>query len=416
MKTDIFPVLTPDVFFVNAVRYGILSKEDAELQLMKNIENCIKKEFKEVAGVELKVTYIESSGVYKIRVPKGIQDKYDLEKNQYYGKTAKAVLMALYTDIFGEERTRLTLREVFMNWMDSRNADPDISPITKRHDLEYFNSYLRDDPICDMELKSITAQDWDAYFKRLTAGRQMLRSSFINIKSSLNLMGDYAVLNGILKHNIIREIYPKSYKYKVSQKREKVFTKEEIVALYKYLKESDNIYDLCLALHLCLPCRIGETKALCRSDIDREARTLFVGKEIITTEDREQTMVYHTKSGLEEGNRTLYITDAAKFILDKVMAMTDKEELFLGKTGKWLLTQELNKHLKDACKALGIEYLSTHKVRAWFATEAAKNGMDEVTMMATFGWKDLDTAKAYIRKARSKSAQKDTMEQIVDFS
>ncbi len=42
--------------------------------------------------------------------------------------------------------------------------------------------------------------------------------------------------------------------------------------------------------------------------------------------------------------------------------------------------------------------------------------MDDVTMMTTFGWKDLDTAKAYIRKARTKSAQKEAIEQIVDFA
>lgn len=126
-------------------------------------------------------------------------------------------------------------------------------------------------------------------------------------------------------------------------------------------------------------------------------------------------MVDHTKSGLEEGNRELYIPDAAITILDKILSMSDTEELFLGKTGKWLLTQELNQHLKDICESLGIEYLSTHKVRSWFATEAAKNGMDDVTMMSTFGWKDRDTAKAYIRKARTKSAQKEAMEQIVDF-
>ncbi|MCR4755582.1 MAG: tyrosine-type recombinase/integrase [Lachnospiraceae bacterium] len=71
--------------------------------------------------------------------------------------------------------------------------------------------------------------------------------------------------------------------------------------------------------------------------------------------------------------------------------------------------------MKDACKAVGIDYLSTHKVRAWAATEAAKRGMDEVTLIRTFGWADIDTAKSYIRIARSESAQKEVMEDIFKF-
>ncbi len=228
-------------------------------------------------------------------------------------------------------------------------------------------------------------------------------------------MGDYAVIQGYMQHNNIRDIYPKSYKFKVSQKREKVFTKEEIIALYNLFRNSENIYDLCLALHLCFPCRIGEIKALCKEDVDLDNRRLFVSREIITNESNEQIIVEHTKSGLAEGNRELYIPDAALPVLEKIMSKAKCNELFLGKTGKWLLTQELNGHLKDACKSLGIEYLSTHKVRSWFATEAAKNGMDDVTMMSTFGWADRDTAKAYIRKVRTKSAQKEAIEKIVDF-
>ncbi len=64
---------------------------------------------------------------------------------------------------------------------------------------------------------------------------------------------------------------------------------------------------------------------------------------------------------------------------------------------------------------MGIEYLSSHKARAWFATESAKIGMDEVTMTRTFGWKDRDTAKEYIRAARTETAQKEAIEQIINF-
>lgn len=400
--------------FRELVSCGILKEEDAETKLMTNIEKRIRKVFKEDSGVELKVSFCKANGMYRICVPKNVREKYGLKKNQYYSVTEKGVLLTLHQELFGESRPR-TLADAYQAWLSVREADPDLSPITKRHDRENFEKFVQYHPIGAKPIHTITVQDWDEFFKSVTAGRQMLRSSFINLKSSLNLMGDYAVLKGYIDHNNCREIYPKTYKFKVSQKREKIFTREEIVAIYNRLRESDNIYDLCLALHLCFPCRIGEIKALLRSDVDLENRKLFITKEVITNAAREQELADHTKSGLSEGNRDLYIPDAAIPVLEKILSKTETDELFLGKTGKWLLTQELNEHLKDACNALGFDYLSTHKVRSWYATEAAKIGMDDVTMMRTFGWKDLDTAKVYIRKARTESAQKDVMEQIVDF-
>ncbi len=406
--------------FKNLSSCGIMCEEDAKALLMKNIENRIRRDYKEIAGVELKIMFCSANGMHRIRVPKSIRDKYGLVKDQYYSRTEEGVLQALYGDMFGDGRIR-TFADVYVEWLSYRDEDPDISPVTKRHDAEYFEKYVKSDSLSSKPISAITVQDLDLFFKNLTCGRKMLHSSFTNVKSSLNLMGDYAVLKGYIRHNVFRDIYPKSYKFKVSHKHQKVFTTEEIAAIYNYLRDSNNIHDLCLALHVCFPCRIGEIKALCRGDIDLTNRKLFIDKEIITGSGNKQQLVHHTKSGLDEGNRELYIPDAAVPVLEKILASTGyrgkekSEALFLGKTGKWLTTQELNSHLKDACKTLGIEYLSTHKVRSWFATEAAKNGMDDVTMMSTFGWKDRDTAKSYIRSARTRTAQRSAMENIVRF-
>ena len=83
----------------------------------------------------------------------------------------------------------------------------------------------------------------------------------------------------------------------------------------------------------------------------------------------------------------------------------ESDNIFLGKTGDYLLTQEANEHLKDACKALVITYYSSHKIRATIATEALRAGMDEVTAMHTFGWKDRATMQTYIRPVRTKTEQ-----------
>ena len=92
----------------------------------------------------------------------------------------------------------------------------------------------------------------------------------------------------------------------------------------------------------------------------------------------------------------------------------DKDFLFWGKTGKYILTQEFNSYITEACEAIGIPYLSSHKARKWAATEALRQGMDEVTLMHTFGWKSLDTVKHYVKPQRTQISQLCVLSKVFD--
>lgn len=70
------------------------------------------------------------------------------------------------------------------------------------------------------------------------------------------------------------------------------------------------------------------------------------------------------------------------------------------KDGKYLRTESVNTHLRDACRALGIEYLSSHKIRAWGITETLAVGMDQASVMRVAGHASPQTMRSYVRVAR----------------
>ena len=123
----------------------------------------------------------------------------------------------------------------------------------------------------------------------------------------------------------------------------------------------------------------------------------------------------HTKSGLTEGAREIPFFSDGLLTLQKIKLLNcDEEFLFLGKSGKFILTQEINQNLKDACKDLEIAYRSSHKIRKWAATEAVRQGMDEVSLMYSFGWKNRQTAEHYIRAGRTQQSQHAILSKVFD--
>ena len=89
--------------------------------------------------------------------------------------------------------------------------------------------------------------------------------------------------------------------------------------------------------------------------------------------------------------------------------------IFLGKNDNFLITCELNKNIKKACKELGIKKnLSTHDCRRYSATQCAIKGMSEPALQVMHGWTDRDTARHYINSAAAQGEQKDIMINVLN--
>lgn len=102
----------------------------------------------------------------------------------------------------------------------------------------------------------------------------------------------------------------------------------------------------------------------------------------------------------DEGCRTLPMTDRAALVLSKITRPEDKNTIIFLWNGRPLKTQTINSHLKKACEALGIRYLSTHKIRATIITESLAAGMDQASAMRMAGQISPATMRAYVRVQR----------------
>ena len=100
----------------------------------------------------------------------------------------------------------------------------------------------------------------------------------------------------------------------------------------------------------------------------------------------------------ESGVRILNLSPRAQGILEKACKEGGRDGyIFKGSTGNFLYQHTFSNHLKKVCKAVGIRYRSSHKIRFWAASAMAAKGADIMTLMATGGWADKQTALHYQR-------------------
>ena len=403
----------------NAVSYGILAHEDAEKEISMNIEKYIREEFSKY-GVALKVNYFEANKTWRVRIPKVIQDNCCF-KAQYYGATKKVVLQKMYDEFIGSKKNNITLNELFVIWYQTRVDDGEITRETYTKDYQLFNKWIVGSKLEHRVVKGLTVDDFNTFFKTITKGRKITQSSFNNLKTMLNLLFDFAVQDyGVANYNVVRELKAKKYKFAPgSNTINHVYTTEEIVKLWQYMMDKNTVYSLACALSFCLGCRVGEIKALRWKDIDYERQTIYIHAEVVKdgAYANQQVLKEHTKSGLTEGAREIPLFEDGLAVLKKIKEKNcDKDFLFLGKSGKFILTQEFNDNIKEACQALGIPYMSSHKARKWAVTEALRNGMDEVSLMYTFGWKSFDTVQHYVKPYRTQQSQLAVLSKVFNKS
>lgn len=395
--------------YSNKVPFQIRHKE-AIIDLAAGIDlvdTMQKEEFlKKVLGKsELPIGHYPKARVYAIKIPAAVRKEGGIGiPERVTGKSREVVIDKLF-DIFIHRSTgtgnKKTLTDLFQEFITDREADPDFAPHTVRKNQCDWNTFFKDTPLAKAPVSMITPADLMDHFKSMTVGRKMTRHAFGNAKGLLNQLFDLAYEKNLIESNICRDLSTRRLKFKPEAcKQDQIYTREERDTIVNYLDGSENVYDKAIIMQFCLGCRVSEVKALYWSDIDFERKLVYIHREVVDGENREQIVKDQTKSGLSEGNRVLPLTERAERVLNSIPKPENKDSLIFHKDYKPLRTQTINSHLLDTCRKLGVRYFSTHKIRAWGITEALATGMDQASIMRIAGHASPQTMRHYVRTAR----------------
>ena len=368
------------------------------MKMLENDNMTKRKIIESIYGKPISISYQESARNYYHIVPAVIQHQYGLPK-RLNAATEDALIDKIFDNLRGKS-AKATLTDVYQAWMSERREDEDLAKHTIRKNECDWEKHFKPYPIAQAPIAEITPKDLKEHFKEITKGRCMRRKAFCSVKTLANALWAYAYDHNLAEANIAKGLSSDGLKFKVQESTaDKTYTLEEREQICDYLMMSGDPLDLVIVMQFCLGARIGEVKALYWSDFDLQRMEVSIRRELV---DDEGTLILrsYTKNGRDEGCRALPVTERAAKVLEKISKPENKDSYVFLWNGNPLRTQTINSHLERACKALGIRYLSTHKIRATIITESIAAGMDQASAMRLAGHCSPETMRNYVRVAR----------------
>ncbi|MEK6627212.1 MAG: site-specific integrase [Bdellovibrionota bacterium] len=218
----------------------------------------------------------------------------------------------------------------------------------------------------------------------------MSRSVLLKLKSALNAIYDWAISSGRVRG--IQQSPAKNvplYARKV-EKQQPILNIQEIRKLIAASEEYNHEWRAHWLFALHCGVRNGEAYALEWTDVDLENRRLFINKSF----NKRSNKTGPTKSGYI---REVPINDELARLLMKLRAQHSATSKFvLPRIHAWNKGEQA-RVLREFCKLIGIPEINFHALRACFATQLLRNGVEPARVMKICGWKELATMQRYIR-------------------
>lgn len=322
----------------------------------------------------------------------------DGKEKQINGKDEDDLYTKLYEFYFGEKNS--SLENLYPEWIKWRDEETSVSKKTIKENGYIWNSLLKDTDISKRPLKLLKPKDYIKFFRKITKDGSMTRKRFNDMKSVMNGIIYYAIENEIIDHNYLRDINYRQFNYKSENNDIIPFNEEERLKIINHLADEDDLYSLAIILDFHLILRIGELKGLKWEDIKGDF--IYIRRFI----DNENVIIDDVKGHQEEGKRFIPLTNSAKAILEQIRSLYPHNEFIFFRGKQPLSTCTFNRRIKKACKELGIEYRSSHKVRFSTASIMYKNGVGAPELQKMLGHTTLAMTTHYLR---SVTPQEDTL-------
>lgn len=337
-----------------------------------------------------------------------------INRKQITAPTQKELIDKLYELEYG--RANSSLADLFPEWMIWRRDCTAVTDKTLRMDVNSWKQYLQDEPLAQIPLTELQPKDFIRLFRKWTKDRQMTRKQFNNVKSLINGIYYYAIEDGIVEHNPIKDVNSKQFPFKPVNNDDDVFTVADRKKLLAHLAGNDDMYSLAIQLDFQLVCRIGELLSLRWTDISNgnihiqsQLVTERTMNDDLTFSKRNHVNVDHVKGNTDKGYRFQPLTDEAVKILEKIRELNPDGEFILMKDGRQLNANTFNRWLKRYCEECDIPVRSSHKIRFCVASILYDAGIPLTVLQQLLGHTTTAMTLHYLRRV---TPTKDTVNLI----
>ena len=248
-------------------------------------------------------------------------------------------------------------------------------------------------------IETITPNEINTYINSLIK-RKYSQKSISTTKSILNMIFNFAILEGYIKSNPVSIIKLPS---NLPKKQRQMPTDEDLNIVNNHFEGFDFLPFFLLNTGL----RLSEALALEYSDIDFEAKTITVAKHLLFDGNRP-VLEHSTKTA--SSKRTVILLDRVAEKLNP----SNTGHLFCNENGSYLTKCQLSKRWAKWQKTYGTT-VTAHQLRHGFATMLFEAGVDLKDAQDLMGHSDIKTTHEIYTHIRNKRKE-ETAKKLNAFS
>ena len=330
-------------------------------------------------------------------------------------KDLEDLIIAKYT-----QEEIITLNTIYNSYLNYRKMV--VTSRTWKKDIQYFDCYIKNSPLAQKDLQSLTLDDGYAFLDYcLKIKPNMKRKYWDNVRGCLNQMFQYCLDRNLINRNPIEHMKPQKDLFAAPTKTrdgDTVFTREEqmrVVTLAEDDSKSQHISEpLGIVLLFNLGIRDGELCALKWSDIESNFRGeyIHIQREMVANIDENgknngYDILPHCKT--PAGDRRLPLNLKARQTLSLIKEINKSNNLPI-KEDDFIFLRWVNNELKNCtprsfdtrlrkyCKHAGMEIIkSPHDVRRTVLTNLYMAHMPLKKIQEFAGHSSLKQTMDYIR-------------------
>lgn len=296
-------------------------------------------------------------------------------------KDELSLLIELFKFYYGKDpNVDMTVENIYKMWIEQFKVTYVETGHRSTLTVEKYESdwrrFYEGTKLSKTDITKLKASTIKAFYASISAGESLTRRGLNNAKTILNRIFDYAVDMDYVTGNIARAVRTTDLICKDEDNEELIYSDEERLKIMRQAKKEDDVFARAIFLMFSLCARIGELRALKWSDIDWDKKTVFIHSQIVRQKikDKEYGFVYvnRTKGKKKEANRIQPLSNDAIKLLKKQRRDNPFGEYIFIHDNEPLKTNTVNHHLRRICERVGVEYLSSHKIRFWSVVNMSK--------------------------------------------
>lgn len=308
-----------------------------------------------------------------------------------------------------------------MHWRKENGTDAK----TIQENQNEWKRFLENHPLSNKNVVDLEMSDIECFFLDITVNHSITYKRMTNVKSLLNGVFKHAVRLKLIEHSPMAELDYKQFRTrcKPTNPPKKNYTEEERRRIITYLDNKTDIYSLSIQLAFFLCLRIGEIISLKKEDVDFQLNRIYIRRSCRRRQEMNDDLTFgkryfdieeRIKGNQREGFRFIPLTPQARKLLKKILELYPEGEYLFMRYGKPILADTFNRHLKQVCKELEIEYRSSHQIRFTMATMFYDGGIKVNELSNFLGHSDTKTTFHYIRQQQATEKTANLMKDILD--